>query len=129
MKYLLDTAVFLWMLFDQRAACSRRALRLLEDPAHELFLSAASTWEIAIKYALGKLPLKQPPGSWLPDVIIRMGLSPLPITAAHTWAVAELPWHHRDPFDRLLVAQSRLETLPLISPDRMFRRYRVEVLW
>lgn len=129
MKFLLDTATFLWAIFDEKEKISRKALQALENPEHELFLSAASTWEIAIKYSLGKLELQDDPADWLPRTIQKIGLKPLTITHQHTLAVTHLPFHHKDPFDRLLIAQAKSENLHLLSPDEIFRKYRVSVVW
>lgn len=129
MKYLLDTVTFLWILFDETERISAPALDALSDDRTELYFSAASAWEIAIKYSLGKLILKKPPAAWLPDIVMKMDLRALPIHTRHALACANLPWHHRDPFDRLLVCQANAEGLPLITPDPIFRRYRAATLW
>lgn len=129
MKYLLDTAPFLWMLFDDREHISDKAFGILSDPRSKLFLSAASTWEIAIKYSLGKLKLKKAPSSWLPSIMNRMDLQMLPIHIRHTMPLMNLPWKHKDPFDRLLVSQAMAEGLKIISPDKIFRQYKVPLIW
>lgn len=128
-KYLLDTAPFLWMLFDEPEHIPPTAIQLLTNPTNTLMLSAASTWEIAIKYSLGKLKLKKPPERWLIDLLPKMQVTPLPIHPRHTLGVAKLPWHHRDPFDRLLVAQALQDRLSIISPDTLLDRYHVERVW
>lgn len=129
MKYLIDTVVFLWVIFDERNQITEKARTLLEDPKNELSFSAASAWEIAIKYSLGKLELKKNPAEWLPDLISKMGLHPLPISQRHALEVGRLPHHHRDPFDRLLVAQAKSEGLSMITPDSLFKDYEIEVVW
>lgn len=127
MKLLLDTQCWLWMLMaPERFTATTRAL--LVAPENELYLSAASSWEIAIKYALGKLRLPGLPGEVVPGLMARSGVVPLPVHHAHALHVAQLPPHHRDPFDRLLVAQAQLEGLPILTADRSFRPYEVEVL-
>lgn len=126
MRALLDTHVWLWMLSEPERLGG--ALALIEDPASRLLLSAASSWEIAIKYALGRLPLPEPPSSYVPDRIRSSGVTPLPVEHAHALAVAELPAHHRDPFDRLLVAQARLEGVPIITADPHLRAYAVDLI-
>jgi PIN domain nuclease of toxin-antitoxin system len=103
-------------------------LDLLSNPDNELYLSAASTWEIAIKYCLGKLPLPEPPALFVPPRLSRDGVISLPVEHAHTLAVAELPPHHNDPFDRLLVAQARIERMSLASVDAVLKKYEVELL-
>lgn len=129
MKYLLDTVTFLWMLFDETDRLSESAREALDNDRAELFFSAASAWEIAIKHSIGKLPLKKPPAAWLPEIVGKMDLHPLPIHARHALAVANLHWHHRDPFDRLLVCQAHSEGLTIITPDTIFRRYHVPIIW
>jgi PIN domain nuclease of toxin-antitoxin system len=124
-KFLVDTHCWLWLqTTPERLAPS--VLSLLEDPANELLLSAASSWEIAIKYALGKLRLPEPPSRYVPRRMTASGSRGLPIEHAHSLRVAELPLHHRDPFDRLLVAQAQLEKLVLVTVDRRFETYDVE---
>ena len=128
MNILLDTQCWLWM----QAAPERfsaEALRVVEDGGNRLFLSAASSWEIAIKYALGKLPLPTAPSIYVPERMSTSGVEALAVEHAHALQVAELPPHHRDPFDRLLVAQARLEKLPLLTADRQLEPYGVEILW
>src|SRR5262245_32465988 len=107
---------------------SKRAQKLVEDEDNELYLSAASAWEIAIKHALGKLRLPEPPSRYVPSRITSLRVLALPIEHAHGLRVAELPPHHRDPFDRLLVAQSQLEGLPILTADEAFEPYDVETI-
>ncbi len=119
--YLLDTQVFLWM----NAAPDRlgSAADLILDRSNQLFLSAASSWEIAIKFGLGKLPLPEPPARYVPSRMRLLGVERLPIEHSHALAIGGLPDHHRDPFDRMLVAQSHLERLPIITADPVLARY------
>lgn len=126
MKALLDTHVWLWMLTDPARLGS--ALPFLEDASNELFFSAASSWEISIKHALGRLPLPEPPSAYVPARIRTTGVTPLAVGHSHALAVADLPDHHRDPFDRLLVAQAVVEGVPLITADDVLTRYNVEVM-
>ncbi|MBI4614613.1 MAG: type II toxin-antitoxin system VapC family toxin [Planctomycetes bacterium] len=128
MRILLDTHAFLWGLADS-GRLSRRALRLMEDEGNELLWSAASSWEVAIKYALGRIRLPEPPGRYLPARLQAQRVDPLPVSDAHAWRVAELPPHHRDPFDRLLIAQALVEGLPIVTADRAFKKYDVDILW
>jgi PIN domain nuclease of toxin-antitoxin system len=123
-RVLVDTHALLWWLSDD-AALSPAARETLADPANDPLVSAASVWEIAIKRSLGKLTAPDD----LPDLIFDEGFSWLPITALHAWQVRELPNHHRDPFDRLLVAQALSEQLPVITADTRFTDYGVEVRW
>lgn len=101
--------------------------RLLLDPECELLLSAVSSWEIAIKYQLGKLALPVPPTDYVPSRMASSGVIGLPIQHAHCLHVATLPAHHRDPFDRLLVAQAQLESLSILTADSKIASYQVEV--
>lgn len=126
-RYLVDTQAWLWMQSDpDRLRSETRTL--IEDVRNTLLFSAASSWEIAIKYRLGKLPLPEPPGVYVPDRMRRSGTSPLPVDHAHTLRTAELPDHHRDPFDRLLVAQAQLLDLTIITADGQLSAYDVAVI-
>lgn len=127
MRVLLDTQVWLWMLAaPDRLSSQSRALLVAAE--NELLLSAASAWEIAIKHGLGKLQLPESPAKYIPRMMVHTSVTPLPIHHRHALHVAELPEHHRDPFDRLLVAQAQVEGVPIMSADRHFRQYDVEVL-
>lgn len=120
---LLDTHVLLWYALGDRERISRPLQSRIESgPA---FASVASFWEIAIKSALGKLEAPDD----LPALVESLGFEVLPVTAEHAWAIRELPHHHRDPFDRLLIAQAQVERLPILSADPAFARYDVEVTW
>jgi PIN domain nuclease of toxin-antitoxin system len=127
MRFLLDTAVLLWSL-DKTDQLNERAQKILEG-GEDVHLSAASSWEIAIKWGLGKLRLPKPPAQLIPEAMNRMGIRPLLITHLHTLAVAELQNHHKDPFDRMLIAQARSEGMVLMTADAAFRKYSVEILW
>jgi PIN domain nuclease of toxin-antitoxin system len=103
---------------------------LLIDPENELFLSAASSWEIAIKWRLGKLPLPKPPAEYVPQAMERQGVLGLPVQHRHALHLASLPNPHHDPFDRLLVAQAATEELRLLTADRKMAEYPgIELLW
>lgn len=128
MRVLLDTQCWLW-LHAEPERFARGALAAIHDPANELLFSAASAWEIAIKYALGKLPLPVPPEEYVPSRMQRAGTAPLPVNHEHAVGVASLPPHHRDPFDRLLVAQCRVERLRLVTADRQFEPYGLDIIW
>src|SRR5437588_589972 len=101
---------------------------LVTSGANELVLSAASVWEIGIKHAMGKLPLPEAPSDLVPRLMREAGIVPLAILHRHALHLATLPRHHRDPFDRILVAQAQLEGMPLLTADPVFRRYKVEVI-
>ncbi len=127
MRILLDTQIWLWMQASPDRL-SERCLALVSDEANEILLSAASAWEIAIKYALGKLPLPEPPKDYVPDRMVSGGVSGLPVEVSHAIEVAQLPPHHRDPFDRLLVAQARAEGISLMTADPRLEPYDVDLL-
>src|SRR5712671_4504805 len=105
MKFLLDTNVFLWGLSEEHKLSST-AQEILKSSSSELYFSAAGSWEIAIKFALGSLPLPKAPSEFIPRVLRSWAIRPLNITHEHALRAGELPAHHRDPFDRLLIAQS-----------------------
>ena len=127
MRYLIDTHVWLWMQSDPDRLCDETRA-IVQDVRNNIFLSAASAWEIAIKYQLGKLPLPEPPASYVPDRMRRSGTLPLPVENAHTLRTADLPDHHRDPFDRVLVAQAQLLDLTIITADDQLSAYEVAVV-
>lgn len=127
MTLLLDTHTFLWFINDD-ARLSPTALNLLESDADLLF-STASLWEIAIKASLGKLTLPLPFPSFVEQHIIANEIQMLPIQTTHLERLIELPFHHRDPFDRLIAAQAISEGLPLISGDPAFDPYGLERHW
>lgn len=127
MRILLDTHCWLWMV-GRPDRLSQGARDLLRDPGNDLLLSAASAWEIAIKHAIGRLDLPGEPEEVVPDWIARSGVTPLPVFHSHALRVASLPPRHADPFDRLLVAQGQLEGAPILTADRAFEAYDVEVI-
>ena len=128
MRFLLDTHVFLWFITDD-PRLSGYARTLIEDELNERLLSIASIWEIAIKVSIGKLPLTQSLETFLPDQMRQNGITPLPLELSHVYRVSTLPVHHRDPFDRLLVAQCLIEQLPLLSADQAFDSYGIQRIW
>ena len=123
---LLDTHAVLWSAAQPERL--GRTEELVADERTELLVSAASAWEIAIKSALGKLSLPEAPRSYVPAVVRRLGAHALSIEHSHALAVAELPPHHRDPFDRLLIVQAQSLGVPLITADPQFEAYDVKVL-
>jgi PIN domain nuclease of toxin-antitoxin system len=127
MKVLLDTHTFLWWITDD-PQLSMGARETMEDPDNELFLSAASGWEIAIKARLGKLKLPDDLQGFVSEQLRINAIQVLPIQMAHALRVYTLPDHHRDPFDRLLVAQSQLEQLPILTDDPQIAQYSVTVI-
>jgi PIN domain nuclease of toxin-antitoxin system len=126
-KLLLDTHVVLWAATEPDRL-ARDARSAIEDGANEVFLSVVSAWEIAIKQSLGKLDLPQPAEVWLPAVVRRTGLDIADLGLASALRVRALPWHHRDPFDRLLVAQALETGFTIVTHDREFAAYGVSVM-
>jgi PIN domain nuclease of toxin-antitoxin system len=128
MNALLDTHAFLWWITDT-PELSPRAREVISDGHNQLFLSAASGWEIAIKAKLGRLQLPHNLERFVSEHVSLNAISSLPIQLSHALHVYTLPDHHRDPFDRILVAQSQLEKLPIVTKDPQIARYSVEVIW
>lgn len=128
MRLLLDTQAFLYFVLDN-PALGRRALNLIRDTDNERLLSIASFWEIAIKVSIGKLSLAQPFDVFLAQQVDVNVLTMLPISIEHVATLSTLPFHHRDPFDRMLVAQSMVEGLPIVSGDAAFDQYGVQRIW
>ncbi len=124
MKILIDTQIFLW-IFLYPSRISPDVESLLKSPSNEIFLSAASVWEIAIKYASGKLQIPDAPEIFVSDRVKRSNFKRLEINYEHALAAAKLPPIHKDPFDRLLAAQANVENLTLLSSDKIFARYNV----
>lgn len=124
MKFLLDTHCWLW-LQTERKRLGADLLQTLADPSNRRYLSAASVWEIAVKYSIGKLPLPESPSIYVPERMRLNQVEGLPITQVHALAAADLPSRHRDPFDRILVAQARVEGLTLVTGDKVLERYDV----
>jgi len=127
MRILLDTHCWLWMV-GQPERLSQRARDLVQDPANELLLSAVSAWEIVIKQGIGKLELPGDATVVVPDWMTRSGVVALPVHHSHALEVSHLPPHHADPFDRLLIAQARLEDVPVLTADPAFRAYEVDII-
>lgn len=128
MRLLLDTHALLWFLLND-ARLSGNARSLITAPANDVFVSPASYWEIAIKISLGKYTLEEDFAEFMESQIVENELTLLPITVKHAAVVATLPFHHRDPFDRLLIAQAMTEDVPLLSADPAFDLYDVTRIW
>jgi PIN domain nuclease of toxin-antitoxin system len=123
----LDTQAFLWFLGgDRRLSAQARAVFRL--PKAELYLSAVSAWEMANKSSLGRLELPKPLDPFLEDRLAE-GFLPLPVDWRHAAAVQDLPFHHRDPFDRMLAAQAQVEGMTLVTSDKAFKPYKIRQLW
>ena len=127
MRILLDTHCWLWMLAEPERL-KEGSRRLLAAEENELFLSAASAWEIAIKFSIGRLRLPGDPAALVPACLAKSRTSALAVEHDHALRVATLPPHHRDPFDRMLVSQAQIERLPIMTSDKQFASYDVELL-
>lgn len=125
MRLLLDTHVWLWLVAAPERL-SGNARDRLESSDTQLYLSAASAWEMSIKQQLGRLELGGPAERVIPELMLRSDVTPLPITHQHGLRAGALPPHHRDPFDRMLIAQAQLEGLPIMTADATFAAYNVE---
>lgn len=126
MKLLLDTHVFIWLQREPERLGER--IGLLEDLDNDLLVSAVLAWEIAIKHQLGRLQLPEPPQTYVPERVRAIKAESVPIEQAHALAVASLPALHRDPFDRLLIAQARSLGVPILTADQAIAAYPVETL-
>ncbi len=128
MRVLLDTHTFLWWI-DNNPELSEVARSILADSQNEIFVSAASGWEIAIKSGLGRLSVEGDPERFFPEQMTLNSFQALPIEMSHALHTFHLPDHHRDPFDRLLISQSQIEELPLVTKDPSIGEYEVEIIW
>lgn len=126
MRVLLDTHAFLWVHSEPERLGPH--LQLLERRDTERLVSAVVGWEITIKHGLGRLALPLPPQEWVPDRIRRGAMTEVPIAMEHVLGVAELANHHRDPFDRLLISQAQSLRVPILTADRSFDRYGIDLL-
>lgn len=128
MKYLLDSMIWLWSI-DSVEKINKVCRDILENGREEIYLSAATAWELSIKARLGKLHLPGPPAQCIPAFMAKQGLRPLPVTHMHAVKIYDLPPHHQDPFDHLIIAQAIMEEMTVMTADRNFRKYPVDVLW
>lgn len=128
MRLLLDTCTFLWWVADT-PELSAKARKAVADPDNACYLSVASCWEMAIKVSLGKLQLAGSIERFIPEQLAANDFRLLPIDFRHAVRVAALPFHHRDPFDRLLAAQAMEESLAIVSPDAAYASYGVKRIW
>jgi PIN domain nuclease of toxin-antitoxin system len=127
-RLLLDTQCWLWW-FAQPERLNEEVITLMADETNELWFSVASIWEMGIKVAIKKLPLPEPIDSYISSRMVQLGAGSLEITAPHALRAAALPLHHRDPFDRMLIAQTQMENMMLVSADSMFKQYDVSIFW
>jgi PIN domain nuclease of toxin-antitoxin system len=128
-KLLLDTQCWLWW-FAQPERLNEEAIAQIADKNNEVWFSVASIWEIGIKVAIGKLALPEPIETYIASRMIQLDAQYLEIQARHALQASALPLHHRDPFDRMLIAQAQIEDMMLVSADSMFKQYRdISLLW
>ncbi len=128
MKALLDTCTFLWIAADD-PALSESARETFRNPDNEVYLSSVSTWEIAVKHSMGRLPLPEPPATCIPRWRQEHGIEALPLDEDSTLHLCRLPEMHRDPFDRMLICQALVLGMVLLTPDQAVVQYPVRTLW
>ena len=129
MKLLLDTQCWLWW-FSEPERLNENAIAHIADETNELWFSVASIWEMGIKVAIGKLPLPEPIDAYISSRMVLLDVQYLEIRSSHALRAAALPLHHRDPFDRILIAQAQIEEMTLVSADSMFKQYSdISLLW
>jgi PIN domain nuclease of toxin-antitoxin system len=128
MQYLLDTHVLIWWITSDNRL-SARAKALIKNRRSQIYWSVVSSWELAIKHALGRLEFDEPPEDLIPAELDRNHIETLTIQNHHAFLAGKLPAHHKDPFDRMLIAQARIESLGLVSDDSKFKLYEADVYW
>jgi len=127
-KVLLDTCTFLWAVTEP-GRLSQPARAAICDNQNKVFLSAASVWEISVKYGLGKLTLPKPPEDLIPQIREESGFDSLPVGEREATRVHHLPQHHRDPFDRMLIAQATEHDMTIVTSDKLIHQYDVPIIW
>jgi PIN domain nuclease of toxin-antitoxin system len=127
-KYLLDTGIWIWSI-GKTEEINVAGRNILRNGQEDIYLSAVTSWEVSIKMQLGKLRLPDAPAQCVPAFAARQGLQLLSITHNHAFKVFDLPPHHRDPFDRLIIAQAIAEEMTILTADRIFANYPVEIVW
>jgi PIN domain nuclease of toxin-antitoxin system len=128
MRYLLDTHAFLWFVLDDKRI-STKAKSIIKDSKNEIYFSAASAWEMSIKIRLGRLTIEEELEPFIVKQLAENIFSTLPITIFHSFYTSKLPDIHKDPFDRMIIAQSQLENMSLISKDKDIKKYKVQIVW
>lgn len=128
MKYLMDTHIVLWMSLADKSL-SKSIKKVIETEENEIFMSMASIWELGIKISLKKLVLPFPLKDFIQDEIIDNGFGLLPIKKEHIFSLETLPFHHRDPFDRLLISQAKVEAYTVLTADKIFKKYKIPTLF
>ena len=128
MRILLDTCTFLWIVTDAREL-SERARELYVDPENDVYLSSVSAWEMAVKYGLGRLPLPESPGRFVPAQRKLHHIEPLELDEEAALHLTRLPLLHKDPFDRMLICQATIHHLVILTPDDLINQYQVRTMW
>lgn len=128
MDYLIDTHVLLWWITDDKRLSSK-AKAIIGNRRSNIYWSTVSSWEISIKHALGRLEFDDPPNVLIPAELEHNQIETLPVHNEHAFLAGQLPLHHKDPFDRMLIAQAQIESLTLISDDSKFKLYNVDICW
>lgn len=128
MKYLIDTHIFLWMISSPEKL-SLKVTKIIENKNNILFLSVASCWEVVIKYMIKKLTLPESPDIYIPKQVKENSITFLSIDYRYTLNILNIPEHHKDPFDRIIISQSIIDNIPIISKDSVFDLYDVQVIW
>ncbi|MDY6994002.1 MAG: type II toxin-antitoxin system VapC family toxin [Pseudomonadota bacterium] len=128
MRVLLDTCSFLWFIAGDDKL-SRPAKKLIADLDNQMLVSVASLWEIALKVKLGKLTLLRPFEELIPRQLTLSEIDKLPIELNHLTLLTQLPWHHGEPFERLIIAQALAEALPVISHNDIYKKYQIQIIW
>lgn len=128
MKYLLDTHPFLWIITDD-SKLSKKARDIYLDSENDIFLSMASIWELAIKSSLGKISLDKPLNEFVSEHVLGNNIEILEIKLPHVLRIEQLPFHHRDPFDRLIISQAIEDSLPILAGDKAFDSYKIKRIW
>lgn len=128
MNILLDTCAFLWAVSNKKSLSSL-AIRLISEADNTVYLSAVSVWEITIKYDKGFLELEDPPQIYVPKYRAMHDIASLPLHEEATYQLHKLPWHHKDPFDRILICQAIAHQLLILTPDPLIQQYPIQVLW
>ena len=128
MRLVLDTHVWIWWIAEPERL-SEQAVRMIESSENQVFISTASAWEISIKYSLGKIKLQTSIEDFFMSVVPKCDFSTIKVEFIHALRVASLPHHHNDPFDRLLIAQAQIEKMPIVTTDRKFSKYDIDIIW
>lgn len=128
LNLLLDTHAFLWLIAEPEKL-SERVTELIQDSSNSVFLSSVSVWEIVVKHSRGQLDLPEDPITLVPRMRTMHHIDPLPLSEDSALLVSRLPWHHQDPFDRMLICQAMNEQMAMITIDRSIRKYPIQVVW